>query len=242
MKKALARAAYTSLLRLATPLYLARLWWRGRREPGYRQAIAERLGRGVGRVPPAALWVHAVSLGETKAASALIDALRAEQPQLRLLLTHGTATGRAAGAALLKPGDHQAWLPFDTPGAVRRFLRRHRPAIGVLSFIAAQPSGESCVCYLTKPLGLGIISTAIKRGRASAERSPARGRSRNPRNISLVPAPADRAWSCAAGHRAAVECSSDGCRAGGLPPRLRSSAAGVGPAQGHAQAEQTHAG
>jgi 3-deoxy-D-manno-octulosonic-acid transferase len=132
MKKALARAAYSSLLRLATPLYLARLWWRGRREPGYREAIGERLGRGPGRAHPSALWIHAVSLGETHAASALIDALRAERPELRLLLTHGTATGRAAGVALLHPGDHQAWLPFDTPGAVRRFLQRHRPALGVL--------------------------------------------------------------------------------------------------------------
>lgn len=132
MKKALARAAYSSLLRLATPLYLARLWWRGRREPGYREAIGERLGRGPGSAHPAALWIHAVSLGETRAAQALVDALRAERPSLKLLLTHGTATGRAAGTALLRPGDHQAWLPFDTPGAVRRFLQRHRPGLGVL--------------------------------------------------------------------------------------------------------------
>ena len=58
--------------------------------------------------------------------------MRARQPGLRLLLTHGTATGRAAGAALLRDGDVQRWLPWDTPGAVRRFLRRQRPAIGVL--------------------------------------------------------------------------------------------------------------
>jgi 3-deoxy-D-manno-octulosonic-acid transferase len=78
------------------------------------------------------VWLHAVSLGETRAASALIAALRRERPGISLLLTHGTATGRAAGATLLKPGDGQAWLPWDTPGAVRRFLRRHRPALGVL--------------------------------------------------------------------------------------------------------------
>ena len=53
-------------------------------------------------------------------------------PALRLLLTHGTATGREAGAALLRDGDAQCWLPWDTPGAVRRFLRHHRPAVGVL--------------------------------------------------------------------------------------------------------------
>jgi 3-deoxy-D-manno-octulosonic-acid transferase len=132
MKARLARAAYTNLLRLGTPLYLARLWWRGRREPGYREAIAERLGHGRHPGSSGAVWIHAVSLGETRAASALIDALRAARPGMRLLLTHGTATGRAAGAALLRPGDHQAWLPYDTPGAVRRFLRHHKPALGVL--------------------------------------------------------------------------------------------------------------
>jgi 3-deoxy-D-manno-octulosonic-acid transferase len=132
MKARLARAAYTNLLRLGTPLYLARLWWRGRREPGYREAIAERLGHGRHPGSFGAVWIHAVSLGETRAASALIDALRAARPGMRLLLTHGTATGRAAGAALLQPGDHQAWLPYDTPGAVRRFLRHHKPALGVL--------------------------------------------------------------------------------------------------------------
>ena len=131
----LARSAYTLLLRLATPLYFARLWWRGRpdrREPAYRRWWSERLGFsrvdvGVGR-----LWLHAVSLGETRAAAPLIDALRAQRPGLRLLLTHGTVTGREAGAALLREGDAQAWLPYDTPGAVRRFLRHHRPCAGVL--------------------------------------------------------------------------------------------------------------
>lgn len=128
----LARLAYSSLLRLATPLYLAKLWWRGRREPGYRQAMAQRLGLGYGRVAPGALWLHAVSLGETLAAQALIDALRQQRPGLRLLLTHGTATGRAAGQKLLRAGDVQTWLPYDTPGAVRRFLQACRPAVGVL--------------------------------------------------------------------------------------------------------------
>jgi 3-deoxy-D-manno-octulosonic-acid transferase len=51
---------------------------------------------------------------------------------MRLVLTHGTATGREAGASLLRDGDRQVWLPYDTPGSVRRFLERVRPALGVL--------------------------------------------------------------------------------------------------------------
>jgi len=127
----IARTAWAWLLRLLLPLIFVRLWWRGRREPGYRKAWRERLGFGAAS-PPGAVWVHAVSLGETRAAAALVDALRARVPAVRLLLTHGTATGREAGRALLRAGDHQCWLPYDTPGATRRFLQRHRPAVGVL--------------------------------------------------------------------------------------------------------------
>lgn len=127
-----ARALYASLLWLAQPAYLLRLVWRGRAEPLYREAIGERLG--FYRDAPSAgwLWLHAVSLGETRAAAALIGALRERRPALRLLLTHSTATGREAGRELLREGDRQTWLPFDTPGAVRRFLAQFRPAVGVL--------------------------------------------------------------------------------------------------------------
>jgi 3-deoxy-D-manno-octulosonic-acid transferase len=132
MAEWLARAAYSLLLRIATPAYLARLWWRGRQEPPYRQWLGERLGLGGAGAEPGRLWLHAVSLGEARAAAPLISALRERRPGLRLLLTHGTATGREAGQALLQAGDAQAWLPYDTPGAVCRFLRRHRPALGVV--------------------------------------------------------------------------------------------------------------
>ncbi len=127
----LARWAYGTALRLATPLYFLKLWRRGSAEPLYRTAWAERLGLGA-RTPPGALWLHAVSMGETRAAVPLIAALRERHPGLRLLLTHSTATGRDTGRELLREGDAQRWLPLDTPGAVRRFLQRHQPVAGVL--------------------------------------------------------------------------------------------------------------
>ncbi len=132
MKEFLARALYSALLRLVTPLYLLRLWRRGAREPLYRQFIGERLGFYDSKPSPGWLWLHAVSLGETRAAVALTNELRQRQPDLRLLLTHSTATGREAGRELLRDGDAQCWLPFDTPGAVRRFFRHWQPRIGVL--------------------------------------------------------------------------------------------------------------
>jgi 3-deoxy-D-manno-octulosonic-acid transferase len=131
LRQRLALLAYGVLMRLLAPLLLVRLWWRSRQEPLYGQAMPERLGFGPA-TPPGAVWLHAVSLGETRAAEPLIQALRLLHPEVHLLLTHGTATGRAAGATLLDPGDHQCWLPLDTPGATRRFLQRHRPALGIL--------------------------------------------------------------------------------------------------------------
>ncbi|WP_457392734.1 3-deoxy-D-manno-octulosonic acid transferase, partial [Roseateles sp. P5_E1] len=132
MPEGLALALYATALRLLTPFYLLRLWRRGAKEALYRHALGERLGFYAGSAEPGRLWIHAVSLGETRAASALITALRGREPGLRLLLTHSTATGREAGQALLREGDAQAWLPYDTPGAVRRFLRHWQPKVGVL--------------------------------------------------------------------------------------------------------------
>lgn len=132
MPEGLALAWYGAALRLLTPFYLLRLWRRGAKEALYRHALAERLGFFNGASDPGRLWIHAVSLGETRAASALITALREREPGLRILLTHSTATGREAGEALLRAGDAQTWLPYDTPGAVRRFLRHWQPRLGVL--------------------------------------------------------------------------------------------------------------
>ena len=130
--KGLARGFYSLLLLAAQPLLLRKLRRRGRQEPGYLQAVGERFGRYDAPAQPGALWIHAVSLGETRAAAILAQALRRHDPGLRLLLTHGTATGRAEGGRLLGPGDQQAWLPWDTPGAVARFLDHFRPRAGVL--------------------------------------------------------------------------------------------------------------
>jgi 3-deoxy-D-manno-octulosonic-acid transferase len=167
VKARLVRASYSTLLRLATPAYLARLWWRGRHEPLYRQALHERLGGHAGDPGQGRVWIHAVSLGETRAAAALIDALRMLRPGLRLLLTHGTATGREAGRALLHDGDRQAWLPYDTPGAVRRFLRRHRPAVGVLMETEVWPN----LLFAARDVGLPMV---LANARLSA-RSQAKG-------------------------------------------------------------------
>ncbi|MEY4429624.1 MAG: 3-deoxy-D-manno-octulosonic-acid transferase WaaA [Pseudomonadota bacterium] len=132
MLKAVARFFYSNALRLLSPLYVLRLLWRSIREPLYRRDLPGRFGFGRQRAARDCVWIHAVSLGETRAADALVSAMREVDPGMPLLLTHGTATGCKAGFEMMRPGDLQAWLPFDTPGAVKRFLRRHRPSLGVL--------------------------------------------------------------------------------------------------------------
>jgi 3-deoxy-D-manno-octulosonic-acid transferase len=127
-----ARALYTMLGSIALPFLPLRLWWRGRNEPGYRSHIAERFGWYRGNPTGDVYWIHAVSVGETRAATPLVQRLRAAYPGATLLLTHMTATGREAGQMLF--GDHvrQAWLPYDAPFAVRRFFAHFRPVAGFI--------------------------------------------------------------------------------------------------------------
>ncbi len=136
-----ARLLYSALMAGAQPLLRRKLRRRAGAEPGYARAVEERFGRYGDAVGTASasvtvagplVWIHAVSLGETRAAAILLGVLRPLLPGMRLLLTHGTATGRAEGTKLLQPGDLQVWQPWDTPAAVGRFLERFRPAIGVL--------------------------------------------------------------------------------------------------------------
>ena len=126
------RGLYSLLWGAALPLAPLRLLWRGRREPGYREHMAERYGRYRSAAPPRIIWVHAVSLGETRAAAPLVLRLRRAHPDATLLLTHMTATGREAGRALFGDGVLQAWLPYDAPFAVRRFLAHFQPCAGLL--------------------------------------------------------------------------------------------------------------
>ncbi len=138
--------AYGVLMRSLQPLLRRKLQRRGLREPGYLQHVPQRFGLYDAPTPePGRVWVHAVSLGETRAAALLIDALRQRLPGMRLLLTHSTATGWAQGQSLLQPGDAQAWLPWDTPEATRRFLQHHRPRCGLLMETEVSPAlGQAC--------------------------------------------------------------------------------------------------
>jgi 3-deoxy-D-manno-octulosonic-acid transferase len=129
------RTLYTLLWYFALPLLPLRLWWRGRREHGYRARIGERFGRYAADVPRPhgeVIWIHAVSLGETRAAEPLVRRIARARPHATILLTSMTATGHEAGRALDGGQVIQAWLPYDVPFAVNAFLDRFAPRAGLL--------------------------------------------------------------------------------------------------------------
>ena len=125
---------YSGLMRLAQPLLRRKMDRRALQEPGYGEAVEERFGHYTQPCETSSclVWLHAVSLGETRTAAVLLKTLREQHPGLRILLTHGTATGRAEGRALLQPGDVQVWQPWDTHGVVERFFEHFKPRLGLL--------------------------------------------------------------------------------------------------------------
>ena len=124
------------------PIVLLRLWWRGRKDPGYRQSIAERFGFGL-RVRPGAIWIHAVSVGETRAAQPLIEAYL--QQGKSILLTCMTPNGRRTGAAIFADAIaqgrlQQVYLPYDLCWSVERFLKAAKPEMGLFMETEAWPT------------------------------------------------------------------------------------------------------
>ena len=126
------RTLYTWLLRALLPGILLRLWWRGRREPGYREGLAERFGLYAGERKEKMLWVHAVSVGEARAAAPLVRALHDALADHGIVLTCTTAAGRETLKQVYGESVQAAYLPYDYPAAVQGFLQHFRPRLGVL--------------------------------------------------------------------------------------------------------------
>jgi 3-deoxy-D-manno-octulosonic-acid transferase len=126
------RALYTLALYLLLPWALLHLVLRARRQPEYLSHVGERFGAYASVAAGPRIWIHAVSVGETRAAEPLVKALRESHPGHRILLTHATPTGRQTGLELFGDSVDRAYLPYDWPWAVRRFLDHFRPALGVV--------------------------------------------------------------------------------------------------------------
>jgi 3-deoxy-D-manno-octulosonic-acid transferase len=134
------RIIYSLLIRAAAPIAFAVVLWRGIRDRSYWQGLEERFGFGLALAPPAGIWLHAVSLGEMSAAAPLLRALHARNPGVPLVVTAATPAGRARAQALFKEIADVRFLPYDTPGSVRRFLARIRPCIAIIMETELWPS------------------------------------------------------------------------------------------------------
>lgn len=117
---------YSLFFRIALPFVLLRLWWIGRSNPEAFVRWQERLGFVEASDQPV-IWVHAVSVGETIAAAPLVRALLRRNPEIPILMTAMTPTGSARARALFGDQVRYAFSPYDTPGAVRRFVDRVQP-------------------------------------------------------------------------------------------------------------------
>ena len=145
----MARLIYNLALLALFPYVWLHLWWRSRKQPEYLEHLGERFGfypspqpsplGGEGAVgapsPPGGegvIWLHAVSVGETRAAAPIVAALKLRYPGHRILITHMTPTGRQTSTELFDDAVLRAYLPYDYPFAVRRFLAHFRPAAGIV--------------------------------------------------------------------------------------------------------------
>lgn len=124
---------YTLAHYLIVPLLLLYLGWRGLKNVAYWWHWSQRFGFGA---PVAAgqrvLWIHAVSVGEVQAAVPLVRMLRAQYPQAALLITTTTPTGAQRVKQAFDRDVSHRYVPYDLPGAVRRFLDRTRPELAII--------------------------------------------------------------------------------------------------------------
>lgn len=129
----LARRIYSAFTYTASPFLVARLLLKSRKNPAYREEIPQRFGF-CGKLEEVGcrVWIHCVSVGETIAAAGLVRALQREDSIDRILISSTTPTGAAQVFHLFGNSVERVYLPFDTPGAVSRFLDRVRPNLAVL--------------------------------------------------------------------------------------------------------------
>lgn len=162
------RLIYTlTLWFLLIPWALLHLLWRARRQPEYLGHWDERFGLYVGRQSHEPLiWIHAVSVGETRAAQPLIAALMARYPDHRILLTHTTPTGRQTSTDLFGESVERRYLPYDCPFAVGRFLSYFQPVIGILMETELWPN----LIALTHQRGIPLLLVNARMSEKSARR------------------------------------------------------------------------
>ncbi len=126
------RYLYSLIFYIAMPGILLRLWWRSRKAPAYIHRLSERFGYFSFPTDQRSIWVHAVSVGESIAATPLIKQLQQNYPNIPIVVTNMTPTGSAQIKKTFGDSVYNVYVPYDIPGAVNRFLQRTRPHLGII--------------------------------------------------------------------------------------------------------------
>ena len=126
------RTFYTALLYVLIIFTPFKLLWRARNQSEYLQHWQERYGFYSDQPQKPIIWLHCVSVGETRAAAPLVEALMLQHPSYQILLTHTTPTGRTTAKLLFGNRIKSVYLPYDVPFAVNKFLAHFKPTIGML--------------------------------------------------------------------------------------------------------------
>lgn len=159
------RILYSALLYVVAPLAFVATALRGLREPSYRDRLSERLGYTQLRFATPPLWIHAVSVGEVQAAAALVRVLAQRYPQHPILLTTATPTGAQRVRALFGDSVRHAYLPYDLPGAVRRFLASVTPQLAIIMEREIWPNLFRACCARRIPILLASARISERSGR-----------------------------------------------------------------------------
>jgi 3-deoxy-D-manno-octulosonic-acid transferase len=165
--QAIALFLYRLLTWTLQPLVRMRLKRRAVKEPMYGQWTEERFGQYAQPASAGWVWIHAVSLGETRAAAILLRELRIQIPGMKLLLTHGTATGREEGAKLLQASDIQIWQPWDSTAATQTFFTHFKPRIGIVMETEVWPN----LCAAARQAGVPMVLANARLNARSARKA-----------------------------------------------------------------------
>jgi len=156
-------AAYTWFLRLLLPFAMLRLVWRGLRNPDYWRRIPERFGFARPLDAARVIWIHAVSVGEVRAAVPLARALGERYPEHQLLITTMTPTGSAQVRDLFPGKAAHCYVPYDLPAAVRRFLERTRPVLAIVMETELWPN----IFHACRARGIPVFVTNVRMSESS---------------------------------------------------------------------------
>ena len=145
---------YSALVLVLLPWAVLHLLWRARRQPEYLRHWAERFGFFAAKPAAPVIWIHAVSVGETRAAQPVVAALRARYPDHAIVMTHMTPTGRQTSVELFGDSITRCYLPYDTPWGGRRFLQHFAPRLGVIMETELWPNLLASAAALGIPVHL----------------------------------------------------------------------------------------